>query len=72
MPRTNQSRRAVIVSGLRTPFVKAFAEFLKMDTIALGDATVSALIDRTNLSRKELDAVVWGGVILPSALRNAH
>jgi len=70
MPRTNQSRRAVIVSGLRTPFVKAFAEFLKMDTIALGDATVSALIDRTNLSRKELDAVVWGGVILPSAAPN--
>ena len=27
-------RRAVVVAGIRTPFVKAFAEYLKMDTIA--------------------------------------
>jgi len=31
-------RRAVVVGGVRTPFVKAFAEFLKLDTIALGAA----------------------------------
>ncbi len=66
----NPARRAVIVSGVRTPFVKAFAEFLKMDTIALGDAAVSSLLERSNLSRNELDAVVWGGVILPSAAPN--
>lgn len=68
--KSNKPRRAVVVSGVRTPFVKAFAEFLKMDTIALGDATVSALLERTGLPRKELDALVWGGVILPGLAPN--
>jgi acetyl-CoA acyltransferase len=63
-------RRAVVVQGVRTPFVKAFKEFLKMDTIALGCAAVSSLLDRTSLSRSELNGIVWGGVILPSAAPN--
>jgi acetyl-CoA acyltransferase len=63
-------RRAVVIAGARTPFVKAFAELLKMDTIALGDAAVSALLERTALSRKEIDAIVWGGVILPGMAPN--
>jgi acetyl-CoA acyltransferase len=70
MAKKNNSRRAVVVDGIRTPFVKAFAEFLKMDTIALGDATVRALIDRTELPQAELDAMVWGGVILPGLAPN--
>ena len=65
-----KGRRAVVVAGLRTPFVKAFAEFLKMDTIALGDAVVSALIEKTNLDRTELESIVWGGVILPGLAPN--
>lgn len=63
-------RRAVVVAGVRTPFVKAFAEFLKLDTIALGDATVKALLQRTQLDRDALDAIVWGGVILPGLAPN--
>jgi len=63
-------RRAVLVEGVRTPFVKAFKEFLKLDTIALGTAAVSALLDRTQLPYRELDALVWGGVILPAASPN--
>jgi acetyl-CoA acyltransferase len=65
-----KGRRAVVVAGLRTPFVKAFAEFLKMDTIALGDAVVSALLEKTNLDRNELESIVWGGVILPGLAPN--
>ncbi len=65
-----KGRRAVVVAGLRTPFVKAFAEFLKMDTIALGDAAVSALLEKTNLDRNELESIVWGGVILPGLAPN--
>jgi acetyl-CoA acyltransferase len=65
-----KGRRAVVVAGLRTPFVKAFAEFLKMDTIALGDAAVSALIEKTNLDRNEIESLVWGGVILPGLAPN--
>jgi acetyl-CoA acyltransferase len=63
-------RRAVVIEGVRTPFVKAFAEFLKMDAIALGDAAVAALLKRTELPRTELDGIVWGGVILPGLAPN--
>lgn len=64
------SRRAVVVAGIRTPFVKAFGEFMKMDTIALGVAAVQALLQRTELSRHEIDSIVWGGVILPGTAPN--
>ena len=30
------NRRAVVVSGARTPFVRAFGKLLKVDTIGLG------------------------------------
>ena len=63
-------RKAVIVGGIRTPFVKAFAEFLKMDTIALADVAVSALIDKWNLPHKEIESIIWGGVILPGMSPN--
>jgi acetyl-CoA acyltransferase len=41
-----------------------------MDSIALGDAAVSSLLQQTNLPRQELDSIVWGGVILPSGAPN--
>jgi len=68
--KVRKGRRAVIVAGNRTPFTKAFAELVKMDAIALGDAAVKGLLDRTQLSRTEIDSIVWGGVILPSAAPN--
>jgi acetyl-CoA acyltransferase len=63
-------RRAVIVGGVRTPFVKAFGQLMKVDTIGLGVAATSALLERTGLPRKELDAIIWGGVILPGLAPN--
>ena len=65
-----RSRRAVIVAGTRTPFVRAFTDFLKLDAIDLGKAAVQALLDQTELQHKHLDAIVWGGVILPSGAPN--
>ena len=65
-----KGRRAVVVGGVRTPFVKAFGEFLKLDSIALAVAATRGLLEKTNLSRKEIDAVVWGGVILPGMAPN--
>ena len=64
--KTKKARRAVVVAGRRTPFVKAFGDFLKLDTIDLGHAAVSGLLEATGLPHHELDALVWGGVILPS------
>ncbi len=62
--------RAVIVGGARTPFVRAFAEFVRMDTIALGVAATRGLLERTGISWHEIDGVVWGGVILPPTAPN--
>jgi acetyl-CoA acyltransferase len=50
---------------MRTPFVKAFNELMELDTIALGVAATSALLRKLDLPRKEIDAVVWAGVVLP-------
>jgi len=57
--------RAVIVGGVRTPFVRAFAEYLALDTIALGTANVKALLERSGVSADQVDSLFWGGVILP-------
>src|SRR3982751_2545041 len=63
-------RRVVIVGGVRTPFVKAFGQLIKVDTIGLGVAAVSALLERTGISRKELEGIVRGGVRLPGGAPN--
>lgn len=66
----NAGRRAVVVGGVRTPFVKAFGQLLKLDTIALGVAATRALLAKTKVPSTEIDSVVWGGVILPGAAAN--
>jgi len=63
-------RRAVIVAGVRTPFVKAFGQFMTLDTIALGTSAVNSLLERTGLPRTEVDGVRWGGVVLPGYAPN--
>ncbi len=63
-------RRAVIVAGVRTPFLRAFGHFTKLDTIALGVAATGALLKRTGLPVREIDSLIWGGVILPSLAVN--
>ena len=68
--RKSKTRRAVIVGGVRTPFVKAFREYLHLDTIALGVCAVGALIERFAVPRDEIESIVWGGVILPGLSPN--
>jgi acetyl-CoA acyltransferase len=65
-----RGRRAVVVGGMRTPFVKAFAEFMKLDSIALGGKATLALLDKFNVSRSEIDSIIWGGVIFPPTAPN--
>ena len=67
---SSKKRRAVIVHGARTPFVKAFGQFLKLDTIDLADLAVKSLLDRTELPHDEIDSIIWGGVILPTLSPN--
>ncbi|GAB2726194.1 acetyl-CoA C-acyltransferase [Nocardia thraciensis] len=67
---TKGARRAVIVSGVRTPFVRAFTDYTRMDSIDLADAAVAGLLERAGLPKDQVQAIVWGGVILPSAAPN--
>lgn len=67
---TNTMRRAVIVGGMRTPFVKAFTDFTRLDTIALGVAATRALLARHALPYQDVEGIVWGGVILPGGTPN--
>ncbi|MEU4343010.1 acetyl-CoA C-acyltransferase [Nocardia sp. NPDC023852] len=67
---TNAARRAVIVSGARTPFVRAFTGYTRMDSIALADAAVRGVLERTRLPGAQVESIVWGGVILPSVAPN--
>ena len=60
----------MIVGGVRTPFVRAFTDLLKLDAIDLSVAAARALLEQLELPHKHLDAVVWGGVILPSGAPN--
>lgn len=63
-------RRAVVIGGVRTPFAKAFAELMRLDTIALGTVAVRGLLERFPVSKREIDALVWGSVIFPSHAPN--
>ncbi|MBF0120798.1 MAG: acetyl-CoA C-acyltransferase [Desulfobacterales bacterium] len=66
MNNVTKKSRAVIVGGVRTPFVKSFGVFMEMDTIALGATVVKELLKKYPIPWKEINSLVWGGVILPT------
>jgi acetyl-CoA acetyltransferases len=56
-------RRVAIVAGVRTPFTRAGTAFKSVSAIELGKLCVAELIQRTNLSGKEVEMLVFGTVI---------
>ncbi len=60
-------RRAAVVAGLRTPFVKAGTDFKDLSAVELGALVVNELVSRSGIAPKEFDSVVFGQVI-PSKL----
>lgn len=60
-------RRAAVVAGLRTPFVKAGTDFKPLSAVDLGALVVNELVARTGLPPSTYDAVIFGQVI-PSKL----
>ena len=56
-------RRACIVSGLRTPFVKSNGVFKDLTGLDLASQVVTELISRSNLDRDEVDQVIYGQVV---------
>src|SRR5512138_1916064 len=60
---TTPGRRAAVVAGLRTPFVKAGTDFRDLSATDLGALVVNELVARSGIAPKEFDSVVFGQVI---------
>ncbi|ABC80183.1 acetyl-CoA C-acyltransferase FadI [Anaeromyxobacter dehalogenans] len=56
-------RRAAVVAGLRTPFVKAGTDFKDLSATELGALLVNELVVRSGLPPNAFDSVVFGQVI---------
>ena len=63
MPAYGNGRRVAIVAGVRTPFTRAGSAFKSISAIDLGRLCVAELIQRTNLSGKEVEMLVFGTVV---------
>lgn len=63
MPTFGNGRRVAIVDGVRTPFTKSGTAFKAISAIDLGKLCVAELIQRTNLSGNEVQALVFGTVV---------
>jgi len=60
---TRAGRRAAIVAGVRTPFVKAGTDFRDLSAVDLGALVVNELVVRSGIPPKDFDSVVFGQVI---------
>jgi acetyl-CoA acyltransferase len=67
---TEKRRRAVIITGSRTPFTKAFSELRKLDTIDLASAACKGLIEKSKVDPRDIDEVIWGAVVFKSSAPN--
>ena len=63
MPTFGNGRRVAIVAGVRTPFTRAGTSFRSLSAIELGKLCVGELLQRSNLSGKEVEALVFGTVV---------
>jgi acetyl-CoA acyltransferase len=62
-----RGRRAAVVAGLRTPFVKAGGDFRDLSAVDLGALVVNELIARSGIPAGEFDMLAFGQVV-PSPL----
>lgn len=62
-PTLNGHRRVAIVSGIRTPFVKAGTVFAGLTALDLGRMVVQEAVQRADIDPEEIDQVVFGQVI---------
>ncbi|MEM6730273.1 MAG: acetyl-CoA C-acyltransferase FadI [Myxococcota bacterium] len=55
--------RAVIVGGLRTPFLKSGTEFRQLSALDLSKGCVTEMLQRLSLAPTDVDRVVFGQVV---------
>lgn len=60
---TVNGRRAAVVAGLRTPFLRSGTAFAVMSALDLATAAVTELMARTGLEPDDVDRVVFGTVV---------
>jgi acetyl-CoA acyltransferase len=63
LPQPRPGRRAAVVAGLRTPFVKAGTDFASLGAIDLAALVVNELLVRSGLPGDEVDLVTFGQVV---------
>lgn len=61
---------AVIVEGIRTPFVKAGGEFTDLPAQELGRVVVRELLDRSGVDPSDVDELIAGNVASPTDAAN--
>jgi acetyl-CoA acyltransferase len=60
----NNSNRVAVVAGLRTPFLKMGGAFSEIPARKLGSIVVGELVQRTGLSVRAIEQVIFGQVIV--------
>ena len=70
MPAPAPARRAALVAGLRTPFVRAGTDFAQLDVLELARSVTVELLQRTSLDPAEVDHVIYGNVTRPVQYSN--
>ena len=66
--KTGNGDRIAIVSGLRTPFARQSTAYTDVPAVDLGKMVVQELMNRSSISPKEIDQVVFGQVVqMPEA-----
>ncbi|HEX8969373.1 MAG TPA: acetyl-CoA C-acyltransferase [Chloroflexota bacterium] len=65
-----RGRRAAIIGGLRTPFVRAGTDFVHQDVLDLARAVTVELLQRFALDAAEVQHVIYGNVTRPVKYTN--
>lgn len=63
MPTFGNGRRVAVVAGVRTPFTRAGTLFKGLSAIELGKLCVAELLQQSNLSGDEVEALIFGTVV---------
>ena len=65
-----RARRAAVVAGLRTPFVRAGTDFAQLDVLELARSVTVELLQRSGLDPASVDHVIYGNVTRPVQYSN--
>lgn len=65
-----RNKRAAIVEGRRTPFIKAGTEFAELDIFDLGLAATVEVVQRAEIDPSEIDQIIFGNVSRPVKYHN--